>query len=170
VAGTQVRSFGQSGAHEIALHRAYREPWQGPGDLRLSGYQYGIVRSNADFATRAEESITPRMRALVDDLPEGELVGLDHARKTYYAVFDPPFSSADNPDTLLRRQPDAPRTDSERLVRDGKWVPSDLVARIYIGSDDSKLIEITHARAVELAKRWRRRRTLATVPPDLAGA
>lgn len=86
---------------------------------------------------------------------------------TYYAVFDPPFSSADNPETLLRRRPDAPRTDSETLVREGTWEPSDLVARIYIGADDSELAEITHTRAAELAKSWRRRRRLAAIPPDL---
>lgn len=87
---------------------------------------------------------------------------------SYYAVFRPPFSSPEQPDTLLRRFPDAPRTDSERLVREGTWVPSDLVALIRIGDTDSELAEITHARAADLAKDWRRRRRLAAIPPDLA--
>lgn len=88
----------------------------------------------------------------------------------YYVASDPPFSSADNPETSLRRLPDAPRVDSETLVREGTWEPSDLVARIHIGADDSELTEITRARAAELAKSWRRRRRLARVPPDLEPA
>jgi hypothetical protein len=88
---------------------------------------------------------------------------------SYYAVFEPPYSSADAPQTLLRQPPGATRDDAERLTKDGTWRPSDLVALIYLGHNEKELHEITRARAIELAQEWHARGTLRSLPADLAG-
>jgi hypothetical protein len=88
----------------------------------------------------------------------------------YYAVFEPPESSAEAPQTLLRQRPGALRDDAERLRKDGRWWPSELVALIFLGHNETELQEITRTRAAELAAGWYEEGMLPSVPPDLADA
>jgi hypothetical protein len=87
---------------------------------------------------------------------------------TYHAVFRPPFSSSEVPDTVLRKLPGTPRDQAERLGQDGTWEPSDLVALVYLGHNDTDLLEITRERASELAHGWYERRSIPRIPTDLA--
>jgi RsiW-degrading membrane proteinase PrsW (M82 family) len=80
-AGAQIRGVGRYATNDLALRYHYRGGWAGEGGLRLDARDYESVRALAGRAAAAEESITPRLGAIVEDLPEGELVGLDKRLK-----------------------------------------------------------------------------------------
>jgi hypothetical protein len=88
---------------------------------------------------------------------------------TYYAVFEPPRYSAETPSTVLRQRIDARlRRNAETLTKDGAWRPSELLALIFLGHNETEVEEITHERATQLARRWNSEGKLASIPPDLA--
>ncbi len=86
---------------------------------------------------------------------------------TYYAVFEPPFSTLEQPDTILRQRPGALREDAERLIRTGAWQASDLLELIHLGHNEKEVLEIDRARAASIARQLAGSGAIPTAPADL---
>ena len=72
----------------------------------------------------------------------------------YYGLYDPPETSR-SPYGLLRQRRGALPYDAQVLRADGRWWPSDLPGRIFLGhSDHGELTEITDQQAEAVIREW----------------
>jgi hypothetical protein len=81
LAGRQLRELGVRGADMFGDWRYFRGGWEGPNGLRLSSDEFRAAQQALGRSAAAEPAITARMVAVTDDLPSGELVGLDYRLK-----------------------------------------------------------------------------------------
>jgi hypothetical protein len=87
---------------------------------------------------------------------------------TYYVVFTEPRSSAESPDTVLRHRDGDPRSDGEVLAAtDTGWKRNDLLARVFLGRNDTDLLAVSRERAAQVALRRYQDGEIPRVPADL---
>lgn len=87
---------------------------------------------------------------------------------TYYVAFNPPRSSAEHPDTVVRHRDGTSRMLGEVFGRRDVWQPSDILMRIAIGKDDREVQRTTRARAAEVLRaRLASDAASAELPEDL---
>lgn len=85
----------------------------------------------------------------------------------YYILYDPPGTST-SPHGLLRQRRDALPYDAQVLRADGRWWPSDLPGRIFLGhSDHGELKEITEQQAETVIRKWIKTGRIPSWPRDV---
>jgi hypothetical protein len=81
LAGRELRAAGVQGADMFGEWRYFRGGWEGPNGLRLSSDEFRVAREALGRSAAVEPAITARMTTIADDLPSGELVGLEYRLK-----------------------------------------------------------------------------------------